>query len=216
MGVNMAGNCILDDEAVRSAANMEIVRRYYHALCDMRKDGGDSHDVEKLKLIMQSAGILPEYRSVAEAARKKSSETAGKPAVAIELPDGRTVTGKTSRLLGAVSAALLNALKLLANIDDRINLISPEILEPITSLKVGALGSSNPRLHPNEVLIALSVCALTDPIAKQAMEQLPRLRRSELHSTVILSEGDEHTLKKLGIYLTSDPAYESKRLYHGC
>ncbi len=216
MGVNMAGNCIINDDAVRDAAKMEIVRRYYNALCNVRKEGSELHDVEKLKLIMQSAGILPEYRKVAQSAREKSDATAGKPAVAIELADGRIVTGKTSRLLGAVSAALLNALKLLAGIDDRIDLISPEILEPITGLKVGVLGSSNPRLHPNEVLIALSICALTDPVAKRAMDQLPNLRKSELHSTVILAEGDENTLKKLGIYLTAEPTYESKRLYHGC
>lgn len=216
MGVNMAGNCIFDDEAVSAAAKMEIVRRYYAALCNSRKNGVEGREVEKLKLIMKSANIDVDYRRVAAAAREKSASTGGKPAVAIELADGRIVTGKTSRLLGAVSAALLNALKTLADIDDRINLISPEILEPITGLKVGALGSSNPRLHPNEVLIALSICAVTDPIAQKAMEQLSNLRRCELHSSVILSEADEHTMRKLGVYLTCDPAYESKRLYHGC
>ena len=121
-----------------------------------------------------------------------------------------------SRLLGAASAALLNALKTLANIDDRIDLISPEILEPITNLKVRVLGSKNPRLHPNELLIALSICAVTDPVAAKAQEQLASLRNCEMHSSVILSESDEHTLKKLGIYLTCEPQYESKRLYHGC
>ncbi len=216
MGVNMAGNCIIDDEAVRAAARMEIIRRYYTARSNMRKNGGDAREVEKLELIMQSAGIEPSDRKVVEVAKAKSEATGGKPAVAIELADGRTVSGKTSRLLGAASAALLNALKVLANIDDRIDLISPEILEPITGLKVGALGSSNPRLHPNEILIALSICAVSDPIAAQAMAQLPNLRKCELHSTVILSDADEHTLKKLGIYLTCEPAYESKRLYHGC
>ena len=118
-------------------------------------------------------------------------------------------------MLGATSAALLNALKTLADIDDRIDLISPEILEPITNLKVGTLGSKNPRLHPNELLIALSICAVTDPIAAKAQEQLPNLRRCEMHSSVILSETDENTLKKLGIHLTCEPCYESKRLYHG-
>ncbi len=217
MGVNMAGNCIVDDEAVRAAAKMEIVRRYYNALCSVRKQGSaDLHDVEKLKLIMQSAGIDADYRKVAIAAKERSEETGGKPAVAIELADGRMVTGKTSRLLGAASAALLNALKVLADIDDRIDLISPEILEPITGLKVGALGSSNPRLHPNEVLIALSICAVSDPIAAKALSKLSELCKCEMHATVILSESDVHTLKKLGIYLTSEPVYESKRLYHGC
>jgi len=216
MGVNMAGNCIIDDEAVCDAAKMEIVRRYYTALSNQRKGSGDSRDVEKLKLIMQSAGIDADYRKVAIAAKERSEETGGKPAVAIELADGRMVTGKTSRLLGAASAALLNALKVLADIDDRIDLISPEILEPITGLKVGALGSSNPRLHPNEVLIALSICAVNDPIAAKALSKLSELCKCEMHSTVILSESDVHTLKKLGIYLTSEPVYESKRLYHGC
>ena len=216
MGVNMVGNCIVDDEAVRDAAKMEIVRRYYTALSNQRKGSGDARDVEKLKLIMQSAGVDIEYRKVAEAARGKSEATGGKPAVAIELADGRIVTGKTSRLLGATSAALLNALKTLAEIDDRIDLISPEILEPITNLKVKTFGSKNPRLHPNELLIALSICAVTDPIAKRAQEQLPLLRRCEMHSSVILSENDENTMKKLGIHLTCEPCYESKRLYHGC
>ncbi len=215
MGVNMVGNCIFDNDAVCAASKMEIVRRYYTALCNQRKSGGDSHDVEKLHLIMQSAGIDTDYRQVAEIARQKAEAT-GKPAVAIELRDGRTVTGKTSRLLGAASAALLNALKTLAGIDDRIDLISPEILEPITNLKVRVLGSKNPRLHPNELLIALSICAVNDPIAARAQEQLSNLRYCEMHSSVILSENDEHTLKKLGIYLTCEPAYESKRLFHGC
>ena len=216
MGVNMVGNCIVDDEAVRDAAKMEIVRRYYTALSNQRKGSGDARDVEKLKLIMQSAGVDIEYRKVAEAARGKSEATGGKPAVAIELADGRIVTGKTSRLLGATSAALLNALKTLAEIDDRIDLISPEILEPITNLKVKTFGSKNPRLHPNELLIALSICAVTDPIAQKAQAQLPLLRGCEMHSSVILSENDENTMKKLGIHLTCEPCYESKRLYHGC
>ena len=215
MGVNMAGNCIIDDEAVSNAAKMEIVRRYYNALSDQRKMGTESKDVAKLKLIMKSVGIDTDYREVATVAMAKAEAT-GKPAVAIELPDGRIITGRTSRLLGAASAALLNALKTLADIDDRIDLISPEILEPITNLKVGALGSSNPRLHTNELLIALSICAVNDPVAAKAMAELGNLRRCEMHSSVILSGTDVHTLKKLGINLTCEPRYESKRLFHGC
>ncbi len=214
MGVNMAGNCIVDDESVRFAAKMEIVRRYYTALSNMRKGSGEQRDIDKLKLIMQSAGIDENFRTVALAARNKAEQT-GKPAVAIELPNGKMVTGRTSRLLGAASAALLNALKELANIDDRIDLISPEILEPITNLKVKTLGSKNPRLHPNEILIALSICAVNDPIAAKAQEQLTNLRSCEMHSSVIMAETDEHTLKKLGLHLTCDPFYENKRLYHG-
>ena len=215
MGVNMVGNCIVDDEAVCQAAKMEIVRRYYTALSNLRKGSGETRDVDKLKLIMKSAGIDEDFRKVAAVAREKANVT-GKPAVAIELPDGRMITGKTSRLLGAASAALLNALKSLAGIDNRIDLISPEILEPITNLKVKILGSKNPRLHPNEVLIALSMCAVTDPVAAEVQAQLPNLRNCEMHSSVILSESDENTLKKLGIHLTCDPCYESKRLFHGC
>ena len=214
MGVNMAGNCIVDNDAVCDAARMEIVRRYYTALSNQRKENGAGHEVEKLKLIMQSAGVDTEFRRVAAAANAKAEQT-GKPATAIELPDGRIVTGKTSRLLGATSAALLNALKIMADIDDRIDLISPEILEPITNLKVGLLGSKNPRMHPDELLIALSICAVHDPIAAKATEQLSKLRYCEMHSSVILSANDEHTLKKLGIHLTCEPAYETKRLYHG-
>ena len=214
MGVNMVGKCIVDDEVVRNAAKMEIVRRYFSALCAQRKGECEQRDVEKLKLIMQSAGIDTDFRKLVEIARAKAEAT-GKPAVALELDDGRVVTGKTSRLLGATSAALLNALKVMADIDDSINLISPAILEPITNLKVNNFGSNNPRLHPGEVLIALSICAVTDPLAAKAQEQLPRLRNCEMHSSVILNEGDEGTLKKLGIHLTCEPMYETKRLFHG-
>jgi uncharacterized protein (UPF0371 family) len=180
----------------------------------LRKGCGEARDVEKLKLIMQSCGVDVEYRKVAEAACARAEET-GKPAVAIELADGTIITGKTSRLLGATSAALLNALKHLAGIDKRINLIPPEVLEPITNLKVKTFGSKNPRLHPNEILIALSISAVTDPVAARAQEQLPNLRLCEMHSSVILSENDEITMKKLGLRLTLEPVYESKRLYHG-
>ncbi len=214
MGVNMVGNCIIDNDAVCEAAKNEIVRRYYRALCNRRKGNESEVEVEKLKLLMQTAGIDIDFRHVAEAARTKA-ELTGKPAAALELPDGRVVTGKTSRLLGAASALLLNSLKVMADIDDRIDLISPEILEPITGLKIGILGSKNPRLHPDELLIALSICAVHDPIAARAREQLAKLRNCEMHSSVILSENDEHTLKKLGINLTCEPVYETKRLYHG-
>jgi len=164
---------------------------------------------------MEKAGLSIADRSVAVAANEKAKAT-GKPAAAIELPDGQLITGKTSRLLGAASAALLNSLKTLADIDDRIDLISPEILEPITHLKVDVLGSRNPRLHINELLIALSICAVSDSVAAKAMDQLGKLRKCEMHSSVILSESDVHTLKKIGINLTCEPVYESKRLFHGC
>ena len=214
MGVNMIGNCIVDNDAVCDAARKEIIRRYYTALTRQRKDNGPRNEIDKLKLLMQTASIDLEARGVSAAASAKAEAT-GKPATAIELPDGTIVTGKTSRLLGPASAALLNALKTLANIDDSIDLISPEILEPITNLKVGLLGSKNPRLHPDELLIALSICAVHDPVAAKATEQLSRLRHCEMHSTVILAPSDEHTLKKLGINLTCDPTYETHKLYHG-
>ena len=207
-------DCIIDNDAVCDAAKTEIVRRYYAALCNRRKGNGSDHEVDKLKILMQSVGIDVEYRTVAEAAKAKAEAT-GKPATAIELPDGTIVTGKTSRLLGAASAALLNALKTLAGIDDKVDLISPEILEPITNLKVGLLGSKNPRLHPDELLIALSICAVHDPVAAKATSQLSRLNHCEMHSSVILSPSDEHTLKKLGVNLTCNPIYETKKLYHG-
>ena len=214
MGVNMAGNCIVDNDAVCDAARKEIVRRYYAALIRQRKDNGPRNEIDKLKLIMQTAGIDHETRAVTVAANAKAEAT-GKPATAIELLDGTVVTGKTSRLLGAASAALLNALKTLAGIDDSVDLISPDILEPITNLKVGLLGSKNPRLHPDELLIALSICAVHDPVAAKATAQLSGLRHCEMHSTVILAASDEHTLKKLGINLTCAPVYETKKLYHG-
>ena len=213
MGVNMIGNCIIDNDAVCDAAKTEIVRRYYAALTRQRKDNGPRNEIDKLKLLMQTSGIDPEKRAVVVAANAKAEAT-GKPATAIELPDGTVVTGKTSRLLGAASAVLLNALKTLAGIDDDVNLISPEILEPITNLKVGLLGSNNPRLHPDELLIALSICAVHDPVAAKATEQLSRLKHCEMHASVIISPSDEHTLKKLGVNLTCNPVYETKKLYH--
>ena len=167
-----------------------------------------------MKLIQARQREIDDMYADADAANAKAEAT-GKPATAIELPDGTIVTGKTSRLLGAASAALLNALKTLAGIDDKVDLISPEILEPITNLKVGLLGSKNPRLHPDELLIALSICAVHDPVAAKATSQLSRLNHCEMHSSVILSPSDEHTLKKLGVNLTSNPIYETKKLYHG-
>ena len=196
------------------AAKKEIIRRYYAAMTRQRKDNGPKNEIDKLKLLIQTASIDLEGRAVSVAANAKAEAT-GKPATAIELPDGTIVTGKTSRLLGAASAALLNALKTLAQIDDSVDLISPEILEPITNLKVGLLGSKNPRLHPDELLIALSICAVHDPVAAKATNQLSRLRHCEMHSSVILAPSDEHTLKKLGINLTCEPIYETKKLYHG-
>ena len=208
MGVNMAGNCIIDDEATKDASRQEILRRYYTALCDHRKGLTDEETVLKLELLMKKAGISTEDRCVIGPALQKAALT-GAPASAVELPDGRIITGKTSELLGASSALLLNALKALAGIDDSIHLISPEIIEPIQHLKVDHLGNRNPRLHTDEALIALSICAATDSNAELAMEQLGNLRGCEAHSSVILSSVDDKVFRRLGVNLTCEPAYQN-------
>ena len=216
MGVNMAGNCIVDDEVCRSASNQEIIRRYYQTLCDGRKGllGEDAEDISyKAELLMRTANLSPEDRPVVAAAKEKADRT-GAPAAAMELADGRIVTGKTSSLLGASSALLLNALKALAGIDDDVHLISPTIIEPIQKLKIEHLGNRNPRLHTDEVLIALSICAATDERAARAMEALAELAGCEVHSSVILSQVDSDVFKKLGTNLTCEPVYQTKKLYH--
>ena len=208
MGVNMAGNCIVDDEAVSEAAKQEIVRRYYTGMCDYRKGLISNDEVMKLELLMKQASVTVEDRKVVSAALEKEKETEG-PAAAMELPDGTILTGRTSNLLGAVSALLINALKHFAKIDDDILLMSPHVIEPIMALKVNHLGNNNPRMHTDETLIALSICANTDENAKKAMEQISKLRGCEVHSTVILSAVDERIFKRLGINLTCEPKYES-------
>ncbi|MCR5830043.1 MAG: DUF1846 domain-containing protein [Lachnospiraceae bacterium] len=214
MGVNMAGYCIFDDDAVRKAANLEIIRRYYNArLLERNQEPGATEQVLKIELIMKQAGITTADRPVIAAALKKAEET-GAPAAAIELPGGKVVMGKTSSLLGASSAMLLNALKELGGIDDNIELISPAIIEPIQDLKVNHLGNRNPRLHTDEVLIALTICAATDSLAETAMQQIEKLKGCEVHSSVILSQVDVSTFRKLGVNLTCEPVYQKKTLYH--
>ena len=213
MGVNMAGNCIFDDEAVCDAARQEIVRRYYAALRDRRVGLADDDLVYKLELIMQQAKITPAIRTVMAPALARAEAT-GSPATAIELPDGTIVTGKTSDLLGASSAALLNALKVLAGIEHDAHLISPEAITPIQTVKVKHLGSANPRLHSDETLIALAISASSNPLAARALEQLSRLRGCEAHASVILSLADSGTYGKLGMHLTCEPQYETNKLYH--
>ncbi len=208
MGVNMAGNCIVDDETVCEASRQEIVRRYYTALCDQRKGLLDEEVVLKLELLMKKAGITVHDREVIAPALQKAALT-GAPAAAMKLPNGTIVTGKTSELLGASSALLLNALKILAGVEDEIHLISPTIIEPIQHLKVGHLGNRNPRLHTDEALIALSICAATDPLAERCMEQLDKLRGCEVHSSVILSSVDEKVFRRLGINLTCEPQFQT-------
>ncbi len=213
MGVNMAGNCIFDDAAVCEAARMEIIRRYYKALCDRRKGSQNDEIVQKLEFLMKQAKTGFYARPVIAAANEMEKAT-GEPAAAIELPDGAIVTGKTSDLLGASSAMLLNALKQLAGIKDEINLISPAVIEPIQELKVTHLGNHNPRLHTDEVLLALCICANTDPNAQLAMQQLEKLSGCEVHSTVILSSVDENVFSRLGINLTCEPKYQTEKLFH--
>ena len=213
MGVNMVGNCIFDDEAVQDASRQEIVRRYYAALCDRKQNQNGDETVYKLELIMQQAKITPAIRPVIDAALQVAEET-GNPAAAIELPDGEVVTGKTTGLMGASSATLLNALKRLAGIEHEKHLISPEAIMPIQTVKVKHLGSTNPRLHSDEVLIALAISAAADPLAAAALEQLSALRGCDAHSSVILSPADSVTYSKLGMHLTCEPQYETNKLYH--
>ena len=213
MGVNMVGYGIIDDEAVRKAAKEEIIRRYYNAMCGKRQGNSDDVQVMKIELLMKQAGITIEDRPVIGAANLRA-EVTGEPAAAMELPNGEIITGKTSELLGASSALLLNALKKLAGLDDEVHLIAPTIIGPIQELKIKHLGNANPRLHTDEVLIALSICAATDEKAKRAMEQLPALHGSEVHSSVILSQVDKNVFRKLGTNLTCEPMYQTKKLYH--
>ena len=207
MGVNMVGNCITDDEVVRQASGQEIVRRYYDALCEHKKGKVSADVVRKLELLMRKAGVTPEIRRVVAPALERAEQT-GMPAAALELPDGTIVTGKTSDLLGASSALLLNALKVLGKMPHDLYLISPVALDPIQHLKGDHLGNRNPRLHTDETLIALSISAATNPMAEYAMEQLHRLRGCDAHSTVILSQVDMNTLKRLGINVTCEPQYK--------
>lgn len=213
MGVNMAGNCIIDEDAVCKASQQEIIRRYYAALVEKRKGSISSDIVEKEELLMEKANISIADRPVVAAAKQKAELTNG-PAAAISLPDGSIVTGKTTPLLGACAAMLLNALKKCAGLPDDLKVISPEIIEPIQHLKVEHLGNHNPRLHTDEILIALTISANTDENAEKCMEQLAQLNQCEMHSTVILSQVDEKTLGKLGIRLSCEPQYQNKKLFH--
>ena len=214
MGVNMAGFCIYDDDAVCDAAKQEIIRRHYNALCNRRKGNDNDIEVDKIELLMRKLEIaVSKDRKCVGAALKKAEET-GAPAVAIELNDGRIVTGKTSPLLGASSAALLNALKTIAGIDDSIDVISPEVIEPIQVLKTKYLGNHNPRLHTDEVLVALSVSAANNEYARAAYEAISGLKYAEVHSTVILSQVDADTFRKLSANLSCEPAYQTKKLFH--
>lgn len=209
MGVNMAGNCIVDDEVCREASHMEIIRRYYAACCNVVGGKGKENEIYKIELLMKQAKVTTDDRKVTVAAKKREEEMRV-PAAAIELADGAIITSKTTDLLGASAALLLNALKYLGDVDHDTHLISPEAIEPIQELKTRYLGGKNPRLHTDEVLIALSISALTDPNARKALEQLPRLKGCQVHTTVMLSDVDIKTFKKLGVDLTSEPILKGK------
>ena len=212
MGVNMAGNCIFDDAAVSKASRQEILRRYFQAQCNLKKEVGTETEVRKIELLMSQLGLEVNERGIVEAAYQMAEET-GEPAVAMELANGDVVMGHTSKLMGASAAVIMNALKHLAGIPKEIDLISPTVIEPIQRLKTNHFGSQNPRLHSDEILIALSICAASDDTAKQALDQLDRLEGSEVHSSVILSGVDEGVFRKLGTHLTCTPYYQTQKLY---
>lgn len=214
MGVNMAGFCISDDEVCKRASNDEILRRYFDTLCYQAAGKNVENAVEKIERLMRQAEISVDDRKCVAAANKKSKDTSGQPAVAIELNDGRVITGKTSNLLGASAAALLNAVKAVSGIPDDEMLIAPEIIEPIQHLKIDRLGNHNPRLHSDEILVALAICAASNETARKAMEGLEKLRRCQAHSSVILATVDSDIYRKLGINLTCEPRYQTKKLYH--
>lgn len=209
MGVNMVGNCIVDDETCKEASYMEIIRRYYTARNEVVKGKNKENEVYKIELLMKQAKITTDDRKVTVAARKREEEL-GVPTAAIELSDGTIITSKTTSLLGASAALLLNALKYLGNVEDELHLISPEAIGPIQELKTRYLGGKNPRLHTDEVLIALSISALTDKNAKKALEQLPKLKGCQVHTSVMLSNVDINTFKRLGVDLTSEPTIKGK------
>jgi len=213
MGVNMAGYAITDDEVCCEASRQEIIRRFYETQCSVRKGNSDLGQIHKLEMLMSSMNLECSERKTVPAALT-AAEVTGGPATAIELRDGTIVTGKTSDLLGATAAALLNALKHLADIPDEVDLVSPSALTPIQRLKTEHLGSHNPRLHTDEVLIALSMSAVSNPSAEKALAQLDSLAGAQVHSSVILSTVDENVLKKLGVQLTCEPVYQNRRLYH--
>lgn len=212
MGVNMAGNCICDDEVCKEASRQEIIRRYYHTMDRFLSGSCPMDEAYKIELLMNQAGVTVHDRKVVDAALVRAEETGG-PAAALELPDGRIVTGKTSKLLGASAALILNALKELAGIGHETHVISPSAIEPIQKVKTEYLGSKNPRLHIDEVLIALSISAAADPVAELALSQIPKLKGCQAHTSVMLANVDVRLFKKLSIQATSEPKYEKKPIY---
>lgn len=213
MGVNMAGNCIIDDEVCKEASRQEIIRRYYKSMSAFTSGSGKEDEVYKIELLLKQAHASIEERKVIPASLEHEKET-GAPAAALELPDGTIIYGKTSELLGPSSALLLNSLKVLANIDHEHHIISPDALRPIQDLKTAYLGSKNPRLHTDETLIALSISAANNPEAQLALEQLPKLKGCQAHISVMLSDVDIRLFRTLGIELTCEPKFEKQRKYN--
>jgi uncharacterized protein (UPF0371 family) len=213
MGVNMAGLAICDDEACRDAANHEIVRRYFQTAMQAKRTGVGEENVAKAEMLMKKAGIGPDLSPARAAALDKAAQSNG-PAGAMELPDGRIITGKTSTLLGAASSVLLNALKAQAGIDDNMMIISDAALEPICRLRTEQLGHQNPRLHPREMLIALSTSSLTSPMAATAINAAGQLRGCDAYFSVIIPTDDEQLYRSLGINVCCEPKYEKHRYYH--
>ena len=212
MGVNMAGKCIVDDEVVKEASRQEIIRRYYHAINDQRVGRVNKETVAKIEILMQKMQITIADRAVVKYALDKEAQT-NTPSCAMQLPDGRIITGKTGTLLGACASVLVNALKVLGDVDDSIDLISSSVIEPIQKLKLEHMGSINPRLHTDEILLCLAVSAVTNPMAKHALEQLGKIRGAQLHSTVVLSHVDEAIYRKLGVDVTNEPIRQTARVY---
>jgi uncharacterized protein (UPF0371 family) len=209
MGVNMAGKCIIDDDVCTEASNQEIIRRYYKALNNLVDGKSDENEVNKIALLMQQAKISTTDRKTTVAAKIRSEKTKN-PAAAIELPDGTIITSKTSELLGTCAALILNVTKHLAGIDHKVKLIPAEMIEPIQNMKVSYLHGKNPRLHTDEVLVALAMLSLHDENCKKALAQLPNLRGCQLHATVMLGEVDRKIFNKLGIDFTCDPLKKKK------
>ena len=213
MGVNMIGYCISDDAVCRAAARQEIIRRWFAARCANLDGLAPKDQADKIELLMRQLNIIEEERPVIKTARQRQEQT-GQPALAIQLSDGELVTGKTSPLMGPSAAVILNALKRIAGIEKSVHLIPPEVIEPVQELKCHYLGNHNPRLHSNEVLIALSVSAATSPAAAKALAALPQLKDCEAHATVMLSAADADTFRRLGIRVTNDPVYQGHKLFH--
>ena len=215
MGVNMAGYAIVDDEACRQASCQEVIRRYYKGLCDLKMGKEKQETVDKLEMLMQQLRLKRTDRPVVPYAIAKCNACGGAPAAAVQLPDGRIITGKATRLMSAVSGAVLNSIKVMADIPKNVLLMSPQILEPVLKLKIELLQSHSSVLKMDDVLTALYICAASDETAARAVEQLPKLRGCELHSTQMLRSGDESTLRKMGLNVTCEPEFPDKSLYFG-